>query len=49
MDAYLEAYWGDVHTRLMSNASRQINLELPDDLQAGVEEGFLILEDRPVA
>ncbi|MCY2965996.1 MAG: DUF4058 family protein [Planctomycetota bacterium] len=45
MDPYLEAYWGDVHTRLMSNASRQINLELPDDLQARVEEGLRVVDD----
>lgn len=44
MDPYLEAYWGDVYTRLMANASRRINLELPDDLQARVEEGLTVTE-----
>ena len=39
MDPYLEAHWGDIHTRLMANASRKINLELPDDLQARVRRG----------
>ena len=45
MDPYLESYWGDVHTRLMANASRKINLELPDDLQARVEEGLRVTEN----
>jgi len=45
MDPYLEMYWGDIHTRLMSNASRQINLELPEDLQARVEECLRVVAD----
>jgi hypothetical protein len=44
MDPYLEAYWGDIHTRLMANASRQINAVLPDDMQARVEEGLRVTE-----
>jgi len=42
MDPYLEAHWGDVHTRLMVYASNQLNAQLPDDLQARVEEGVAI-------
>jgi len=38
MDPYLERYWGDIHTRLMVYASNQLNAQLPDDLQARVEE-----------
>jgi hypothetical protein len=44
MDPYLEVYWGDIHTRLMANASRQINAELPDDMQARIEEGLRVTE-----
>jgi hypothetical protein len=39
MDPYLESYWGDVHTSLMVYARNQINAQLPDELQARVEEG----------
>jgi hypothetical protein len=38
MDPYLEAYWGDVHTSLMVYARNQINAQLPDELQARVQE-----------
>ena len=44
MDPFLEAHWGDVHTRLMVYASNQLNAELPDDLQARVEEGLAVTE-----
>ena len=48
MDPYLEPHWGDVHTRLMVYASKQINEQLPDDLQARIiEEIGLELEDEP--
>jgi Uma2 family endonuclease len=45
MDPYLEAHWGDVHTRLMVYASNQLNAELPDDLQARVEESLEVMAD----
>jgi len=42
MDPYLEKYWGDVHTSLMVYARNQINPQLPDDLQARVEESVSV-------
>lgn len=42
MDPYLEQHWGDVHTRLMVYISDQINSQLPDELQARVEESTAI-------
>lgn len=47
MDPYLEQHWGDVHTRLMVYISNQINAQLPDELQARVEESTAIqIEDE---
>lgn len=46
MDPYLEQYWGDVHTTLMVYARNQINEQLPDDLQARVEEGVSVEIDE---
>ena len=47
MDPYLERYWGDIHTRIMVYASNQLNTQLPDDLQARVEESAGVeIEDR---
>ena len=45
MDPYLEAHWGDIHTRFMVYASNQLNAQLPDDLQARVEESLAVTED----
>jgi hypothetical protein len=45
MDPYLEAHWGDVHTRLTVYASNQLNAQLPDDLQARVEEDVTVTAD----
>jgi hypothetical protein len=45
MDPYLEAHWGDIHTRLMVYASNQLNAQLPDDLQARVEESLAVIKD----
>ncbi len=45
LDPYLEARWGDIHTRLIVYASNQINGQLPDDLQALVEEDVTVLVD----
>ena len=47
MDPYLEQHWGDVHTRLMVYIRNQINAQLPDELQARVEESTAIqIEDE---
>jgi hypothetical protein len=46
MDPYLEAHWGDIHTRLMVYASTQLNAQLPRDLQARVEESLAVQEDE---
>ena len=44
MDPYLEAHWGDVHTTLIVYARNQLNAQLPDDLQARVEEDVAVTE-----
>ena len=47
MDPYLEQHWGDVHTSLMVYIRNQINAQLPDELQARVEESTAIqIEDE---
>ena len=38
MDPYLEAYWGDVHTSLMTYGRDQLRCQLPRDLRVRVEE-----------
>lgn len=38
MDPYLEAHWGDVHARLVTYASDQLQSQLPGDLRARTEE-----------
>jgi hypothetical protein len=38
MDPYLERHWGDVHTSFLVYARNQLNAQLPNDLQARVEE-----------
>lgn len=38
MDPYLEAYWGDVHQRLVMYLSDAIQVNLPVDLRSRVEE-----------
>ncbi len=45
MDPYLEAYWGDIHTSLIVYARNQLNAQLPDDLQARVEESLAVQEE----
>ena len=45
MDPYLEAHWGDVHATLIVYARNQLNAQLPDDLQARVEEDVAVTED----
>ena len=38
MDPYLEAHWGDVHTRLVVYTSEQLREQVPADLRVRVEE-----------
>lgn len=45
MDPFLEQHWGDVHTTLIVYMRDAINEQLPDDLQARVEEGISIDSD----
>ena len=45
MDPYLEAHWGDIHATLIVYARNQLNAQLPDDLQARVEEDVAVTED----
>jgi len=48
MDPYLERHWGDVHTRLVTYASDQLQKLLPKDLRARVEERVVVSQwDRP--
>ena len=48
MDPYLERHWGDVHTRLVTYASDQLQKRLPRDLRARVEERVIVSGwDRP--
>ncbi|MEX2169865.1 MAG: DUF4058 family protein [Pirellulales bacterium] len=42
MDPYLEAHWGDVHTRLIIYASDQLQSKLPEELRARVEERVFV-------
>jgi hypothetical protein len=47
MDPYLERYWGDIHTSFIVYARNQLNEQLPDDLQARVEESLAVeIDDR---
>lgn len=46
MDPYLEQYWGDVHTTLSVYSRNQLNKQLPDALQARVEESVSIETQR---
>ncbi len=45
MDPCLESHWGDIHSSLMVYARNQINSQLPDDLQARVEESLAVEVD----
>jgi hypothetical protein len=42
MDPYLEAHWGDVHSRLVIYAADQLQGTLPDTLRARVEERVFV-------
>lgn len=46
IDPYLETYWRDIHTRLMVYAVDAIEVQLPEDLIARVEEGVSIDTDE---
>jgi hypothetical protein len=45
MDPYLEAHWGDVHSRLVIYASEELQRRLPRDLRARVEERVFVESD----
>ena len=45
MDPFLEAYWGDVHQRLIMYLSDAIQVTLPEDLRARVEERVFVEAD----
>jgi hypothetical protein len=42
MDPWLERFWGDVHSRLITIASGVLNGVLPEDLVARVEERVVV-------
>ena len=44
MDPYLEQKWGEVYTSLIVYARNQLNAQLPDDLQATVEQ-YVAVQD----
>ena len=45
MDPYLEQRWADIHARLIVYASNQLNSQLPDDLEARIEEKLSVQSD----
>lgn len=45
MDPYLEAHWGDVHTKLVTYSSDQLQPQLPRDLVVRVEEYLAVETD----
>jgi hypothetical protein len=45
MDPYLEAHWGDVHSRLVIYVSEELQKRLPGDLRARVEERVFVESD----
>ena len=45
MDPYLESLWPEVHARLIVYAANQLNSQLPDDLQANIEENLTVYSD----
>jgi Protein of unknown function (DUF4058) len=46
MDPYLEQHWGDVHHRLITYASDQLQERLPGGLRARVEERIFVESER---
>ncbi|MBM79469.1 MAG: hypothetical protein CMJ78_02600 [Planctomycetaceae bacterium] len=45
MDPYLEKRWGEVHASLIVYARNQLNQQLPDDLQASIEQSVAVYVD----
>lgn len=45
MNPWLEAYWGDVHSRLTTYACDEIQRQLPNSLHAHIEE-YLAVEEK---
>ncbi|MBI4602843.1 MAG: DUF4058 family protein [Planctomycetes bacterium] len=45
MDPYLEQHWGDIHHRLVTYASDQLQARLPRDLRARVEERVFLEQE----
>lgn len=46
MNPWLEAYWGDIHTKLTTYACDYMQRQLPSDLQARVEEYLSVYESE---
>jgi hypothetical protein len=44
MNPWVEAYWGDIHTRLTTYSCDAIQRQLPADLQTRVEEYLSVCE-----
>ena len=47
MDPYLEAHWGDVHSRIATIGSAMLNRTMPDGLRARVETSVAVEVDDP--
>ena len=45
MNPYLQEYWSDAHTRLITYISEALNGELPNELQANIEEHITVAND----
>jgi hypothetical protein len=48
MDPYLEAHWGDVHTRLTTYACDQLQPQMPPGLRVSIEEYVTVLPESEV-
>ena len=48
MDPFLESRWPEVHASLIVYSRNQINLHLPDDLQANIEENLAVYGEKHV-
>ena len=46
MNPYLQNHWSDAHTRLINYISEALNGELPDQLQASIEEHVTVDSDE---
>lgn len=45
MDPYLEAHWLDVHTRLITYCADELNVVLPENLVARIEDSVAVEDD----